>query len=78
MRMRACVCVLLFCSCLHFYSYSRIIEVYYVYYLFYLNIAFTHFVEKMGIQITENSEKYNSETKQEITKRVLSIDKTKL
>ena len=49
----ACVCVLLFCSCLHFYSYSRIIEVCYVYYLFYLNIAFTHLVEKMGIQITE-------------------------
>ena len=44
-----------------------------MYYLFYFDIAFTHFVEKMGIQNTENSE-----TKQEITKRVLSIDKTKL
>ena len=32
----------------------------------------------MGIQNTENSVKDNSETKQEITKRVLSIDKTKL
>ena len=32
----------------------------------------------MGIQNTENSENDNSETKQEITKRVLSIDKTKL
>ena len=32
----------------------------------------------MGIQNTENSEKDNSKTKQEITKRVLSIDKTKL
>ena len=40
------------------------------YYLFYFNITFTHFVEKIRIQNTENSEKQNSETKQEIrTKR---------
>ena len=32
----------------------------------------------MGIQNTENSEKDHLETKQETTKRVLSIDKTKL
>ena len=69
----ACVRVQSFCPCLHFYSYSRTIYVYYVYSLFYFDIAFTHFVEKMGTQNIENSEKDNAETKREIkTERVLS------
>ena len=59
----ACLFILL---CLHFYSYFRTIEVYYVYCLFYFDIAFTHFVEKMRIQNTQNSEKENSETKQAV------------
>ena len=63
-----CVPVCLFCSCLHFYSYSRT-QVYNVYYLFYFDIAFTYFVEKARIQTTENSEKENSEIKQEIRKK---------
>ena len=70
--MRVCVCVFiyLFYSCFHFYSYLRTIYVYCAYYLFYFDIAFTHFLEKMRIQNTENSEEDNSETKQEIrTKR---------
>ena len=50
-----------------------------LYYLFYFDIAFTHFIENMRIQNTENSKKENSDTKQEIsTKREVNKDKTKL
>ena len=81
--MRVCVCVfvyfihvsilLLLTFLLTFYlNFLRLL-------LFYFDIAFTHFVEKMRIQNTENSEKQNSETKQEIrTNREVSNDKTKL
>ena len=76
-----CVRICLFYSCFHFtltflltfyLNFLRLL-------LFYFDIAFTHFVEKMRIQNTENSEKQNSETKQEIrTNREVSNDKTKL
>ena len=50
-----------------------------VIYLFFFDIAFTHIVENIRIQNTENSEKENSETKQEIrTKREVNKDKRKL
>ena len=52
-------------------------QVYYIYYLFYFDIARTHFVDKKRIQNTENSEKQKSEMKQEIgTKREVNKDKT--
>ena len=66
-------------SYLRFYSFLWIIEVCSVYCLFHFDIAFTHLVEKMRIQNTENSEKENLETKHEIkTKREVNKDKTKL
>ena len=50
-----------------------------LHYLFYFDIAFTHFIEKMKIQNTENSKKENSDTKQEIrTKREVNKDTAKL
>ena len=52
-------------------------QVYYIYYLFFFDIARTHFVDKKRIQNTENSEKQKSEMKQEIgTKREVNKDKT--
>ena len=52
-------------------------QVYYIYYLFYFDIARTQFVDKMRIQNTENSEKQKLEMKQEIgTKREVNKDKT--
>ena len=77
--MRVCVYVFI---CFTHVSILSLLTYYlnvFVYYLFYFVIAFTHFVEKMRIQNTENSEKQNSEPKQEIrTKREVNKNKTKL
>ena len=77
-----CVCVFIYFINVSMFTLThllRTILVYYVYDLFYFDIVLTHFVKKMRTQNTENSEKENSETKQEIrTKREVNEDKTKL
>ena len=53
MHVCVCVCVyLFFFSCFRFYSYLYIIKVYYVYYLFHFDIAFTLDMSNNFIEIT--------------------------
>ena len=78
--MRVCVWVFIYFIHVSIFTLTYVLfKLIMVIYLFFFYIAFTHIVENIRIQNTENSEKENSETKQEIrTKREVSKDKRKL